>query len=102
MNYIRVFLAGLIFIFVFSEESSSNSQNTFNQLVLAKGALESKFGLRSIECFPFKNNIGFTEDQIPLIENCLVGVRLLESAFEQIQDHKIHTIGISTRFLRTG
>ena len=102
MSYIKVFLSGIIFVFLSSQESFPNSTNTFNQLILAKGSLESKFGVRTVECFPFKKNIGFTEDQIPLIKNCLAGVRLLVSVFEEMHDPEIHTVGISTRFLRTG
>ena len=64
MGYIKIFLLGIILVFVYSKEAFSNSKNTFNQLVLAKGSLESRFGVRSIECFPFKEDIGFTEDQI--------------------------------------
>ena len=102
MGCIKVFLLGIVFVFVSSKESFPSAQNIFNQLVLTKGSLESRFGVRSVECFPFKKNIGFTEDQIPLIKNCLAGVRLLFSAFEQTHDLKIRTVGISTRFLRTG
>ena len=102
MGCIKVFLLGIVFVFVSSKESFPSSKNIFNQLVLAKGSLESRFAVRSVECFPFKKNIGFTEDQIPLIKNCLAGVRLLFSAFEQTHDLKIRTVGISTRFLRTG
>jgi len=102
VNYIKFFLFGLTVAFLFPRESFSNSKNTFNQLVVAKASLESRFGLRSVECFPFKKNIGFTEDQIPLIENCLVGIRLIMSALEQAHNLEIHTVGISSRFLRTG
>ena len=102
MGCIKVLLLGIVFVFVSSKESFPSSKNIFNQLVLTKGSLESRFGVRSVECFPFKKNIGFTEDQIPLIKNCLAGVRLLFSAFEQTHDLKIRTVGISTRFLRTG
>lgn len=98
----RIFLLAIILVFLSPYQASSNSQNIFNQLILAKGSLESRFGVRFVECFTFKENIGFTEDQIPLIENCLAGVRLLAEALDQVSDSEIHTVGISTRFLRTG
>ena len=102
ISYITVLFLGIVLVFVSSQEAFSKSPNTFNQLILAKGSLESMFGVRSVECFPFKKNIGFTEDQIPLIRNCLAGIRILTRAFEEVDDLQIHTVGISTRFLRTG
>lgn len=103
-NCLRVFQSVLVIVLIFflSSESFSNSPNKFNQLILAKNFLESKFSIRSVECFPFKENIGFTEDQIPLIEQCLTGVQLLKSALNRIADPEIFSVGISTRFLRTG
>ena len=94
----------LVLVFVFSSSSAafSKSTNKFNQLVLAKNDLESNFGVRSVECFPFKENIGFTEDQIPLIEQCLAGVNLFKSALDQVPNAEIYSVGISTRFLWTG
>ncbi|MBV50934.1 MAG: hypothetical protein CMH77_00285 [Nitrospinae bacterium] len=102
MKYMQVFLLASILVFLYPYKSLANSENTFNQLILAKSSLESRFGVRSVECFAFKENIGFTEDQIQLVENCLAGVRLLASALGQVPDPQIHTVGISTRFLRTG
>ena len=102
MNYLRVTLLVIIFIFLSLNESFSSPSNEFNQLILAKSALESKFGVRSVECFPFEDNIGFTEDQIPLIERCLTGVKVFGSALSKAVGSEIHSVGISTRFLRTG
>ena len=102
MNYSRVVLPVTIFAFLVSGVSFSNPSNRFNQLILTKSSLESKFGVRSVECFPFKENVGFTEDQIPLIEQCLAGVRLFKSALDQVPRPEIYSVGISTRFLRTG
>jgi len=102
MGYIKVFFFGVVLFFASSQDSLSNPQNTFNQLVLARSSLESKFGVSSVECFPFKKDIGFTEDQISLIKQCLSGIRLLLSALEQTAPFKINMVGISTRFLRTG
>ena len=102
MNCLRVALLVVIFIFHSSNESFSSSSNKFNQLILSKSSLESKFGVRSVECFPFKENIGFTEDQIQLIERCLTGVQAFESALSRAVSPQTHSVGISTRFLRTG
>ena len=101
-NCFGVSLLVIIFILLFSSESFASSPNKFNQLIFAKSSLESKFGVHFIECFPFKENIGFTEDQIQLIEQCLAGVQLFESALNKVPNPEVHSVGISTRFLRTG
>jgi len=102
MNCLRVTLLAIIFIFISLDESFSGPSNKFNQLILAKSVLESKFGIRSVECFPFKENIGFTEDQIQLIERCLTGVQAFGLALSRAASPEIHSVGISKRFLRTG
>lgn len=76
--------------------------NTFHQLLEEKQALEKQFGVQTLECFPFIKNIGFTEDQIPLIEQCLTGTRTLKEAFADSGNPGYKTIGISHRFLKTG
>ncbi|KMP10464.1 hypothetical protein UR09_06170 [Candidatus Nitromaritima sp. SCGC AAA799-A02] len=96
----RALLAGL-FLFFVSAEPVLAQANTFHQLILEKQSLEIRFGVKTVECFPFMENIGFTEDQIPLITNCLSGARLLTEALSRVPDAEIHTVGISTRFLRT-
>lgn len=103
-NCLRVTLLGIAFMTLSSSSSESfaSPPNKFNQLILAKSSLESKFGVRFVECFPFKENIGFTEGQIKLIEQCLAGVQLFESALNKVPNSEIHSLGISTRFLRTG
>ena len=101
-NSLSIFLLGIILFFISSSESFASPPNKFNQLILAKSSLESKFGVRFVECFPFKENIGFTEGQIQLIEQCLAGVQLFESALNKVPNSEIHSLGISTRFLRTG
>ena len=103
-NCLRVTLLGITFMTLSSSSSESfaSPPNKFNQLILAKSSLESKFGVRFVECFPFKENIGFTEGQIKLIEQCLAGVQLFESALNKVPNSVIHSLGISTRFLRTG
>lgn len=102
MSYVKIFLIASVIFFAFSQKLFANSTNTFNQLVLAKSSLESSFDVRSVECFPFKDNVGFTEDQIPLIKNCLTGARLLLEALKKNNDYKINKVGISSRFLSTG
>ena len=92
MNCLRVALLALIFIFVFLDESFSGPSNKFNQLILAKSVLESKFGVRSVECFPFKENIGFTEDQNQLIERCLAGVQAFGLALGKAVRPEIHSV----------
>ena len=101
-NSLSIFLLGIILFFLSSSESFASPPNKFNQLVLAKNSLEKKFGVRSVECFPFKEDIGFTEDQIQFIEQCYTGVQLFASALNKISKVEIFSIGISTRFLKTG
>lgn len=76
--------------------------SALNQLLQDKIILEKQHGVKSLECFPFVKDIGFTEDQIPLIKNCLVGTRTLKKALAQVPGSNIRTVGISKRFLRTG
>ena len=102
MSYVKGFLLTIFLVFSSPYESFPNSSNTFNQLILTKSFLEAKHGLRSIECFPFKENIGFTENQIPLIDNCLKGVNFLASVLVELNHPEVNMIGISNRFLRTG
>lgn len=78
------------------------SANTFHQLLGEKLKLEKQFGVQSLECFPFIKKIGFTEDQIPLIERCLTGTRTLVEAFKDSANSNYKVIGISDRFLNTG
>ncbi|MZG52739.1 MAG: hypothetical protein F3744_01635 [Nitrospinae bacterium] len=75
--------------------------NTFNQLVEQKHILESQFGVKTLECFPFKKKIGFTEDQAPLIEQCLQGVSKLKKALMEVPQTDYKEVGISDRFLKT-
>ena len=102
MNHARVIFLAMVFILFSFTKSFSNSSNIFNQLILIKSSLELKFGIRNVECFPFKENIGFTEDQIQLIEQCLKGIQTFESALKLAVSSEINSVGISNRFLRTG
>jgi hypothetical protein len=102
MKYARVVLLAVVFLLFSFTKSFSNFSNKFNQLILIKSALELKFGIRNVECFPFKENIGFTEDQIQLIARCLKGVQAFESAIKLATSTQINSVGVSDRFLRTG
>tara|TARA_B100000686_G_scaffold217583_1_gene224663 strand:- start:3726 stop:5051 length:1326 start_codon:yes stop_codon:yes gene_type:complete len=75
--------------------------NTFNKLVEEKQFLENQFGIKTLECFPFKKIIGFTEEQIPMVEQCLKGVSKLKEALTQIRSTDYKEVGISNRFLKT-
>ncbi len=77
------------------------SASNFHQLLGERQKLERQFGIQSLECFPFIKKIGFTEDQIPLIEQCLKGTRTLKEAFADSSYSSYKVIGISNRFLRT-
>ena len=74
----------------------------FNPLVLEKADLENRSAVRTLECFPFVENIGFTEDQKTLVGNCLAGLRTLKEALAEVPEADYHTVGISHRFLRSG
>ena len=94
----RIFLAFWVgFLFI----PSPATANTFHQLLEEKQKLEKQFGVQTLECFPFLKKIGFTEDQIPLIEQCLNGTRTLIEAFADSANSNYKVIGISNRFLST-
>ncbi|MFQ5451502.1 MAG: hypothetical protein ACE5E9_12810 [Nitrospinaceae bacterium] len=78
------------------------SPGAFNELLEEKALLQKKYGVETLECFPFIKNIGFTEDQGPLIEHCLAGARTLGRALAKIPGAEYRIIGLSTQFLRTG
>ena len=106
MNLYKYTLTALAaFILAFAPiraEIAEGTENTFNQLLTEKLTLEKEYGVKSLECFPFIKKIGFTQDQIPLIENCLAGTRSLIKALAQVPKADVRKIGISDRFLRTG
>ena len=80
---------------------SSLFANSFNKLVQEKRILENRFGIETLECFPFIKNIGFTDDQIPLIEHCLKGATTLKEALSKVSHRDYKEVGISNRFLKT-
>jgi hypothetical protein len=99
MRNITKFL--VCFLGILSLYPTSIAANTFHQLLDEKQQLEKQFGVQTLECFPFIKKIGFTEDQIPLIEQCLTGTQTLKEAFADSTNHNYKTIGISNQFLRT-
>jgi len=76
--------------------------NVFNTLALKKMELEQKYGITNFECFPFLLNIGSNEDQAERVRQCQVGVTTLASALKEVPNIGLRTVGISTRFLRSG
>jgi hypothetical protein len=81
---------------------SAGAANVFNTLSLGKMELEQKYGITSLECFPFIINIGFNSDEAERVRQCQVGVATLRDAFKEVPESGLRTIGISTRFLRSG
>ncbi len=75
--------------------------NVFNELVQEKRILEDQFGIETLECFPFVKKIGFTDDQIPLVDQCLKGASALKAAFGNVNHRDYKEVGISNRFMRT-
>lgn len=75
--------------------------NSFNELVAEKRILEDQYGVETLECFPFIKKIGFTDDQIPLVDQCLKGVSALKEALGNVGHRDYKEVGISNRFLRT-
>ena len=80
----------------------AGAANVFNTLSLGKMELEQKYGITSLECFPFIVNIGFNADEAERVRQCQVGVKSLLDAFKEVPNSGLRTIGISTRFLRSG
>ncbi len=76
--------------------------NTFNQLVLLKAEIEKLHGIQTLECFPFLEKIGTNVDEAEWVSRCYQGVQTLSQALNKTPNSKLHTVGISTRFLRTG
>ena len=103
LKFLRTVFTAFIFTFILTGAGTAESaENTFNQLLMEKRALEKEHGIKSLECFPFIKKVGFTEDQISLVKNCLTGTRTLRQALLKAPKVEVHNIGISDRFLRTG
>ena len=80
----------------------AGAANAFNTLVLAKMELEQKYGITNLECFPFLIKIGSNDDQAERVRQCQVGITTLSSALKEVPNTGLRTVGISTRFLRSG
>lgn len=80
----------------------AGAANVFNTLALKKMEVEQKYGITNFECFPFLINIGFNSDQAERVRQCQVGAMTLASALQEVPGTGLNTVGISTRFLRSG
>ena len=96
---ITVFAFALSFSFLSS--AWGQLEKPFNQLVLKKADLEALYGVKTLECFTFQENIGFDKDQAELVNRCLNGVETLSQALAEVPDAGMTIIGISNRFVRT-
>ena len=96
--FLRIFS---VFWLGFLLTPSLSKANSFHQLLKEKQVLERQFNLKTLECFPFIKKIGFTEDQVVLIKQCLTGTRTLKEAFIASKVSAYKTIGISSQFLKT-
>ena len=91
----------ILFLSMWFVLPSSLHANAFHQLLGEKQRLEKQFDVQKLECFPFIQEIGFTEDQVPLIEQCLTGTRTLREALTDSNNSNYKIVGISNRFLKT-
>ena len=89
--FLRIFS---VFWLGFLLTPSLSKANSFHQLLKEKQVLERQFDLKTLECFPFIKKIGFTEDQVVLIKQCLTGTRTLKEAFIASKVSAYKTIGI--------
>ncbi len=80
----------------------AGAANVFNALSLSKMELEQRYGIANLECFPFLINIGSNSDEAERVRQCQVGVMMLASALKEVPNAGLRTVGISTRFLRSG
>ncbi len=101
MHTLKIFRIFLFCLFGTALSPNFLFANSFNELVQEKRILENQFGIATLECFPFVKKIGFTDDQIPLIEQCLKGVSTLKEALNNVTHRDYSEVGISDRFLRT-
>jgi regulator of replication initiation timing len=80
----------------------AEAANVFNALALKKMEVEQKYGITNLECFPFLIKIGSNADQAERVRHCQVGATTLASALKEVPKTGLRTVGISTRFLRSG
>ncbi len=81
---------------------AGSDANIFHELLNTKRSLEKRFGLTTLECFPFINKIGSNQGEIDLIQKCLKSVKTLEEAVSQVEDSPYRVVGVGSGFLRTG
>ncbi len=105
MNVPKIFLNLFIILCWFCAPpvvmAETEPENYFNRLVKLKAEMELNFGLERLECFPFKRNVGFIEDQIKYGEKCYQGAAVLNQALGDVRGHMIKVIGVGEKFLRT-
>ena len=80
----------------------AGADNAFNALALAKMEVEQTHGIRNLECFPFLTNIGLNSHEAERVRQCGIGFATLASALKEVPATGLRTVGISTRFLRSG
>ena len=102
MTTIKTFRIFLFCLLWTSLSSGFLFANAFNELVQEKRILENQFNIDTLECFPFIKKIGFTDDQIPLVDQCLKGAFALKEAFGNVSHRDYKEVGVSNRFMRTG
>ena len=100
-RFYSVFILLILSVFLLLSKPAG-AANVFNVLSLTKMELEQKYGITNFECFPFLTNIGSNADQAERVRQCQVGVVTLASALKEVPNTGLRTIGISTRFLRSG
>jgi hypothetical protein len=101
MHILKIFRIFLFCLFGTILSPSLLFANAFNELVQEKRILENQFNIDTLECFPFIKKIGFTDDQIPLVNQCLKGASALKEAFGNVSHKDYKEVGISNRFMRT-
>lgn len=82
--------------------AAAGPADSFNELVDLKAGLEHRYGIRTLECFPFLQAVGTNADQAEWVRRCLEGTRTLRQALREFPVDELREVGISTRFLRSG
>nr|NIQ00721.1 hypothetical protein [Nitrospinaceae bacterium]NIR54800.1 hypothetical protein [Nitrospinaceae bacterium]NIS85225.1 hypothetical protein [Nitrospinaceae bacterium]NIT82038.1 hypothetical protein [Nitrospinaceae bacterium]NIU44299.1 hypothetical protein [Nitrospinaceae bacterium] len=102
MSRLPRILIGFLLPALLLPTASARADSVFNRLILEKMRLEKQYGITSLECFPFRDNIGFPSDETALVRKCLSGVLTLGAALKEMPDSGLRLVGISHRFLRSG
>jgi hypothetical protein len=101
-HLIKITILACAFLFPLLGSAWGQVGTPFNQLVLKKTELETLYGVKTLECFAFLENIGFDNDQAEMVNRCLKGVETLSLALADVPDSGITMVGVSNRFIRTG